>query len=248
METYDFSKPIHYTATVFVIHEKKLLLLKQDKSSFWLLPGGHIEDNELPHEAAVREVLEETGLTIELLQKPDENARTKIATPLPIPITLQLLPCRDKKDISFYYTAKVVSGEVKIDSESTSAKWFTLKEILNTPEVGPNTKYYARKLLEETKLVRDNIPKIMLSVGKQPITHIANEKEYKEYLLKKLDEEVLEVKNDLNEEELADALEVIYALAETIGKTPQNLENLRKLKKEKNGGFEKKIILENHLK
>ena len=63
-----------YTLIAHLFHEKKLLLLKQERSKFWLLPGGHIEDNELPHEAAIREVLEETGLTIELLQKPDEKA------------------------------------------------------------------------------------------------------------------------------------------------------------------------------
>ncbi|MFA6269358.1 MAG: NUDIX domain-containing protein [archaeon] len=150
MESYDFSRPIHYTATVFVIHENKLLLLKQDRSPFWLLPGGHIEDTELPHEAAVREVLEETGLTVELLQKPDEKARTKIATPLPVPIAVQLLPCRDKRDIALYYTAKVISGELKIDAESKQAKWFSLDEILNTPEVGPNTKYHATKIFAES--------------------------------------------------------------------------------------------------
>ena len=149
MESYDFSRPIHYTATVFVIHEKKLLLLKQDKSPYWLLPGGHIEDNELPHEAAVREVFEEPGLKVKLLQKPDKKAKTNIASPLPMPIAVQLLPCRDKKDISFYFTANVISGELKIDSESKQAKWFTLEEIQSNPEVGPNTKYYATKLLNE---------------------------------------------------------------------------------------------------
>ncbi|MFA6064912.1 MAG: NUDIX domain-containing protein [archaeon] len=149
METYDFSRLTHYTATVFVIHEKKLLLLKQERSKFWLLPGGHIEDNELPHEAAIREVLEETGLKVELLQKPDEKARTSIATPLPVPIAMQLLPCRDKRDIAIYYSAKVLSGELKIDAESKQAKWFTLEEILSNSEVGPNTRYYATKLLAE---------------------------------------------------------------------------------------------------
>lgn len=149
METYDFNRAIHYTATVFVVHENKLLLLKQDRSPFWLLPGGHIEDNELPYEAAVREVFEETGLNVELLQKPDENARTKIATPLPVPIAVQLLPCRDKKDVSFYFTAKVISGELKIDFESKQAKWFSLKEILGNPEVGPNTKYHSNKILKK---------------------------------------------------------------------------------------------------
>lgn len=98
------------------------------------------------------------------------------------------------------------------------------------------------------KLVRDKIPEIILSKGKTPKTHIATDKEYKEYLLKKLEEEVLEVKEELNEEELADVLEVVYTLAKLIGKTPKELEKTRKLKKSKNGGFEGKIILENHLK
>jgi non-canonical purine NTP pyrophosphatase (RdgB/HAM1 family) len=149
-ETYDFSRATHYTVAVFVIHEEKLLLLKQDRSSFWLLPGGHIEDNELPHEAAIRELKEETGLDIELLQKPDEKARTKIATPLPKPITMQLLPCRNKRDVSIYYTAKVISGELKTDFESKEAKWFTKKEIQADPLIGPNTKYYAKKILKKS--------------------------------------------------------------------------------------------------
>jgi len=151
MENIDFSRPIHHTATVYVLDNGKLLLLKQERSKFWLLPGGHIEDTELPHEAAIREVLEETGLQVELLQKADENARTSIVTPIPLPHHMKLLPCRDKKDLDFVFVGKVVGGELKIDSESKQAKWFTKEEILNTPEVGPNTKYYANRILNEFK-------------------------------------------------------------------------------------------------
>jgi len=149
MENVDFTRPIHQTATVFVVNEGKVLLLKQERSKFWLLPGGHVENNELPHEAAVREVLEETGLQVELFQKPDESARTSIVTPIPLPHHMKLLPCRDKKDLDFVFTAKVLGGELKIDAESKQAKWFTKEEILNTPEVGPNMKYYAVKILDE---------------------------------------------------------------------------------------------------
>ncbi|MDD4082016.1 MAG: NUDIX domain-containing protein [Sphaerochaetaceae bacterium] len=152
MENIDFSKPIHRTATVYIINDSKLLLLKQERSNFWLLPGGHIEDEELPHEAALREILEETGLKIELYQKPDESARTNIVTPIPLPHHMKLLPCRDKKDLDFVFTAKVISGELKIDSESKQAKWFSLNEIINDPLVGPNTKYYSKKIFSELGL------------------------------------------------------------------------------------------------
>jgi ADP-ribose pyrophosphatase YjhB (NUDIX family) len=149
MENTDFSRPIHLTASVFIISHNKVLLLKQERSNFWLLPGGHVEDNELPHEAAIREVFEETGLHVELLQNADEKSRTSIVTPIPLPHHMKLLPCRDKKDLDFVFTAKIVGGELKINSESKQVKWFTKEEILNTPEVGPNIKYYAIKILDE---------------------------------------------------------------------------------------------------
>jgi ADP-ribose pyrophosphatase YjhB (NUDIX family) len=148
MDSYDFSRPTHFTASVLVVDNNKLLLLKQNKSKFWLLPGGHIDDGELPHEAVIREVKEETNLDIEILQIPDEKARTEIVTPLPIPFAMRLLPCRDKKDIDFTFTAKVIGGELKIDNESEEAKWFTKEEIINYPSVGPNTKYYASLIFD----------------------------------------------------------------------------------------------------
>ena len=97
METYDFSRLIHYTLSVFIIDEQRILLLRQKRSPFWLLPGGHVEDTELPHEAAIREVFEETSLRIELLEKGVEESRRGIAVPLPNPHHTLLLPCKDKR-------------------------------------------------------------------------------------------------------------------------------------------------------
>ncbi len=149
METYDFSRPTHYTVGVFIIQNKKILFLKQTRSQYWLLPCGHIEDSELPHEAVVRETLEETGLKIELLEKPDEKARTKTVVPLPIPHHIQLMHCREKRDVDMIYTAKVIGGKLKINEESLEAEWLSKEEILTDPDVGPNTRYYACQILDE---------------------------------------------------------------------------------------------------
>ena len=54
----------HFTVAVFVVHGGRVLLHYHAKLGKWLPPGGHIEDSELPDVAAVREVLEETGLTV----------------------------------------------------------------------------------------------------------------------------------------------------------------------------------------
>jgi 8-oxo-dGTP pyrophosphatase MutT (NUDIX family) len=55
-----------FTVAVFVVHEDRVLLHFHRKLDRWLPPGGHIEPNELPDDAAIREVLEETGVTCTL--------------------------------------------------------------------------------------------------------------------------------------------------------------------------------------
>lgn len=56
-----------FTVAVFVIHRDHVLLHRHAKLGLWLPPGGHIEPNELPDEAALREVEEEAGLAVELV-------------------------------------------------------------------------------------------------------------------------------------------------------------------------------------
>lgn len=56
-----------FTVAVFVVRQDAVLLLWHRKLGRWLPPGGHIEPNELPDEAAHREVMEETGVAIELI-------------------------------------------------------------------------------------------------------------------------------------------------------------------------------------
>lgn len=55
-----------FTVAVFVVHEGRVLLHWHRKLGRWLPPGGHIEPNELPDEAAVREVREEAGVACAL--------------------------------------------------------------------------------------------------------------------------------------------------------------------------------------
>ena len=57
----------HFTVAVFVVRAGQVLLHYHRKLGKWLPPGGHIEDDELPDEAALREVLEETGLRVQLV-------------------------------------------------------------------------------------------------------------------------------------------------------------------------------------
>jgi Uncharacterized conserved protein len=94
------------------------------------------------------------------------------------------------------------------------------------------------------KLVRDKIPEIIENAGKIPHTRILDNDEYITELDRKLDEECAEFHKDKNVEELADIMEVVYALARAVGSSPDELESVRKDKANKRGGFEKKIFLE----
>lgn len=94
------------------------------------------------------------------------------------------------------------------------------------------------------KLVRDRIPEIIENSGKTAHTHLLSDEEYIAELDRKLGEEYAEYQADKNIEELADMLEVIYAIAKARGASVGELERVRKEKAEKNGAFEKKIFLE----
>lgn len=97
------------------------------------------------------------------------------------------------------------------------------------------------------KLVRDKIPEIIKKSGGKPFTVILSPDEYSKYLNEKLLEECNELINAADNlsktEELADVLEVIYSIAKFSGISLKNLEEVRKNKKNENGGFESRIFL-----
>lgn len=94
------------------------------------------------------------------------------------------------------------------------------------------------------KLVRDKIPEIIEENGEEPIVRVLDYEEYVEALNLKLEEEVGEYLESGDIEELADVLEVIYALLEVEDMDVVYLEKIRKEKREERGGFEERIYLE----
>ena len=97
------------------------------------------------------------------------------------------------------------------------------------------------------KLVRDNIPDIIISNNESPVTRILNDEEYKKALEEKLHEEYEEViSSDGSErcEELADMIEVIRSLAVLENKTLEDIIKLADGKRSKSGGFDNRIYLE----
>ena len=96
---------------------------------------------------------------------------------------------------------------------------------------------------ELPKLVRDYIPDQIVKNNLSAIYSFTDEKNLKLYLERKLVEEVTEYLESNSPEELADILEVVFALAKTKGVSEKQLMKIRKNKRKKNGSFKNGIIL-----
>ncbi|MBQ9039382.1 MAG: nucleoside triphosphate pyrophosphohydrolase [Clostridia bacterium] len=93
------------------------------------------------------------------------------------------------------------------------------------------------------KLVRDRIPDIIMQSGKRPAYSLLSDEDYLAKLDEKLNEELAEYQENKSVEELADLLEVIWAVAVARGSSIEEVEAIRQDKAAKRGGFEKKILL-----
>lgn len=94
------------------------------------------------------------------------------------------------------------------------------------------------------KLVRDLIPEKIAAEGRKAYIHKLDEKEMLSCLEYKLVEEVNEFLADKTIEELADILEVVYAICNVKGISKDELESARVVKVVSNGAFEERIFLE----
>lgn len=99
-------------------------------------------------------------------------------------------------------------------------------------------------LIRYDKLIRDKIPEIIESNGAKCKLHVADDDEYWDKLRTKVSEEVGEFLDESCIEELADVVEVIYAIADFKFGGREKLEEARKEKALKRGGFVKKLVLD----
>src|SRR5690348_10084281 len=120
-----------FTATTFVVHEERTLLLLHRKLGKWFPPGGHIEPHELPDHAAIREVREESGLEIGLLASGDALGSVRVL-PQPYCILLEDIgPAHQHIDLIYF--AHVRGGNlVHAEREAQAARWYTWEELAGT--------------------------------------------------------------------------------------------------------------------
>jgi 8-oxo-dGTP pyrophosphatase MutT (NUDIX family) len=120
-----------FTVAVFVVDGDRVLLHYHAKLGRWLPPGGHIEPNELPDEAAVREVAEETGLEVELVGERALPLATPVQLVRPAGIQLENIG-HDHEHIDLvYFAVPRVAGQAPhgTHAQASRAGWYRLDEL-----------------------------------------------------------------------------------------------------------------------
>jgi len=146
---------IDFTVEVFVVYQNTVLLRKHDKYKIWLSVGGHIELNEDPNEAAIREVKEEVGLDIaldnNLLPQTHENSDAyKELIPPYFLNRNRMSPTHEHVTFTYFAESQTdVITELVEREKSTGCRWFTKGDLQNDREIIPHVKYYALQALEK---------------------------------------------------------------------------------------------------
>ena len=142
---------IDFTVAIFIVHEGKVLVIHHRKLDKWLPLGGHIELDEDPEQAALREAREESGLDIELLgeRPPTTGPGTRA---LIAPRFLDIHRISDTHEhIGMIYFARVKRGTTTLAADEHHAiRWCSDAELEQLqPPMSDAVKWYCRTALRE---------------------------------------------------------------------------------------------------
>ncbi|HOW68709.1 MAG TPA: NUDIX domain-containing protein [Candidatus Paceibacterota bacterium] len=144
---------IDFTAAVFVVRNQKVLLVHHRQLNHWLPVGGHIELDEDPETAAVREAREESGLEVELIgdRPPIESPGTRF---LLAPRFMDIHRITDThRHIGLIYWARPRTGETTLaPAEHHAIRWCSAADLDRLePAISPAVRWYCLKALEEVR-------------------------------------------------------------------------------------------------
>ena len=142
---------IDFTVAIFVVHDGKVLLIHHRQLDKWLPLGGHIELDEDPEQAAVREAKEESGLDVELLgERPPTTSPGTRALIAPRFLDIHYInPTHEH--IGMMYWARPLPGKLSLAAaEHHDIRWCTLEDLETlSPPMSDAVKWYCRAAIRE---------------------------------------------------------------------------------------------------
>ncbi|MSU05048.1 MAG: NUDIX domain-containing protein [Pedosphaera sp.] len=142
---------IDFTVAIFVVHQNRVLMILHKKLEKWLPLGGHIELDEDPEVAAIREAREESGLDVELVgERPPTTEQGTRALIAPRFLDVHRISATHEH-IGMIYFARVRGGQATLAvQEHDDIRWCDGADLVAlNPALTGAVLWYARKALEE---------------------------------------------------------------------------------------------------
>ncbi|MFZ0826971.1 MAG: NUDIX domain-containing protein [Verrucomicrobiia bacterium] len=142
---------IDFTVAIFIVQAEKLLLIHHRQLDKWLPLGGHVELDEDPEQAALREAKEESGLDVELLgdRPPTTGPGTRA---LIAPRFLDIHRIHETHEhIGMIYWARPKQGKVVLAAEEHhDIRWCSAADLDKLdPPMSDAVKWYCRTAIGE---------------------------------------------------------------------------------------------------
>jgi 8-oxo-dGTP diphosphatase len=148
----------HFTASGVVLSDdEQVLMIQHRKLGLWLYPGGHIEPDEDPVQAVLREVVEETGLACRIVTESRFGHPATTVLPAPFTILVHDIPANEQaplhQHIDMVYVLAPEGGQaIPRLEEVTRCAWMPVADVarLRTPPEVPaligKAAEYARRI------------------------------------------------------------------------------------------------------
>jgi 8-oxo-dGTP pyrophosphatase MutT (NUDIX family) len=150
---------IDFTVAIFVVHDGKVLLIHHRNLNQWLPLGGHIELDEDPETAALREAKEESGLEVELLgERPPTTGPGTRALLAPRFLDIHRITATHEH-IGMIYWARPRNGSLTLAAaEHHDIRWCSSEELNRLqPAMADAVKWYCRKAIEEIQSPKSEV-------------------------------------------------------------------------------------------